>query len=105
MKQILNRDYFQVLEIRMDKRISLNEFKSHIDEYIKIGLDNFRVFRICQDDMECELTSNDNHFLYNSQNTKFIIKLGPVLKYGEYTLPIFKLNKETKKTKVSKSLN
>lgn len=92
---------FQVLEIKMDKRIDLNEFKSHIDEYIKIGLEYFRVFRICQDDLECELTSNENNFLYNSQNSKFLIKLGPALKYGEYSIPIFKLNKGTKKTKVN----
>ena len=85
----------------MDKRIDLNEFKAHIDEYIKIGLEYFRVFRICQDDLECELTSNENNFLYNSQNTKFLIKLGPALKYGEYSIPIFKLNKGSKKVKVN----
>lgn len=77
----------------MDKRIELNEFKTHVDEYLKIGLDNFRVFRMCPNDLECELTSPENQFLYLTQNTKFLIKLGPPLKYGEYVIPIYKLNK------------
>ena len=81
------------LEIRMDKRIDLNEFKSHIDQYLKIGNDNFRVFRMCPNDLECELTSYENQFSYLTQNTKFIIKLGPPLKYGEYVLPVFMLNR------------
>lgn len=76
----------------MDKRIDLSEFKSHIDEYLNIGLDNFRVFRMCPNDLECELTSFENQFLYLAQNTKFVIKLGPPLKYGEYVLPVYKLN-------------
>lgn len=77
----------------MDKRIDLNEFKNHIDEYLKIGVDNFRVFRMCPNDLECELTSYENQFSYLTQNTKFVIKLGPPLKYGEYVLPVYKLNK------------
>lgn len=83
----------RILEIRMDKRIELNEFKSHANEYLKISNDNFRVFRICQNDIECELTSHENQFSYLTQNTKFLVKLGPPLKYGEYVLPVFKVNK------------
>lgn len=77
----------------MDKRIDLNEFKAHADEYLKISNENFRVFRICQNDLECELTSHENQFSYLAQNPKFLIKLGPPLKYGEYVLPVYKLNK------------
>ena len=77
----------------MDKRIDLNEFKLHIASYLNISIDAFRVFRICQNDLECELTSHENQFSYLTQNTKFLIKLGTPLKYGEYVLPIFKLNK------------
>ena len=77
----------------MDKRIDLNEFKKHADSYLKINIENFRVFRICQSDMECELTACENQFSYLTQNTKFLIKLGPTLKNGEYVLPMFKLNK------------
>jgi hypothetical protein len=54
----------------MDKRIDLNEFKSHINEYLKIGNDNFRVFRMCPNDLECELTSYENQFSYITQNTE-----------------------------------
>ncbi|CAF0833958.1 unnamed protein product [Brachionus calyciflorus] len=100
IKSVLNENKdlgIKILEVKMDKRISLTEFKSHIDEYLKLGLDNFRVFRISPDDIECELTSNDSQFLYNIQNNKYLIKLGPPLKYGEHILPIFKLNRETKK--------
>lgn len=77
----------------MDKRIDLSEFKSHVDEYLKIGVDNFRVVRLCQNDLECELTAGENLFLYLANNSKFIIKLGPPLKYGEYVLAVHKLNK------------
>jgi hypothetical protein len=77
----------------MDKRIDLNEFKSHIDDCLKLGSDNFRVFRMCQNDLECELTSNENQFFYLTQSSKFLIKFGPPLKYGEYCLPVYKLNK------------
>lgn len=77
----------------MDKRIELNDFKTHISDYLKIANDNFRVFRICQNDLECELTSHENQFSYLTQNTKFLIKLGTPLKYGEYVLPVYKLNK------------
>ena len=77
----------------MDKRIGLSEFKSHIDQYLRIGNDNFRVFRMCPNDIECELTASDNQFSYLGNNTKFVIKLGPPLKYGEYVLPVFKLAK------------
>lgn len=77
----------------MDKRINLTEFKTHVKDYLQICNENFRVFRICQNDVECELTSHENQFSYLTQNTKFLIKLGPPLKYGEYVLPVFKLNK------------
>lgn len=77
----------------MDKRIDLSEFKSHVDEYLKISVDNFRVFRMCPNDLECELTSSENQFLYLANNSKFLIKLGPPLKYGEYVLAVFKMNK------------
>lgn len=77
----------------MDKRIELNDFKSHISSYLNIQNDNFRVFRICANDIECELTSYENQFSYLTQNTKFLIKLGTPLKYGEYVLPLYKLNK------------
>ena len=79
----------RTLEIRMDKRMDLNTFKSHVNEYLKLGNDNFRVFR---NDFECELTSYENQFSYLTQNTKFVIKLGPPLKYGEYVIPVYKLN-------------
>lgn len=82
----------RILEIRMDKRIDLKEFKSHINKYLKMNDDDFRVFRICQNDLECELTSHENQFTYLTQNTKFLIKLGPPLKYGEYVLPVYKIN-------------
>lgn len=61
--------------------------------FFKISNDNFRVFRICQNDLECELTAHENQFSYLTQNTKFLVKLGPPLKYGEYVLPIYKLNR------------
>ena len=80
----------RTLEIRMDKRMDLNTFKSHVNEYLKLGNDNFRVFR---NDFECELTAYENQFSYLTQNTKFVIKLGPPLKYGEYVIPVYKLNK------------
>ena len=83
----------RTLDIKMDKRIDLNEFKEHIDEYVRLLPLNFRVFRMCPNDMECELTSIESQFLYLSQNSKFVIKLGPPLKYGEYVLPLYKLNK------------
>ena len=83
----------KTLEIKMDKRIDLNEFKAHIDEYLKLSSVNFRVFRMCPNDIECELTSYESQFLYLAQNSKFIIKLGPPLRYGEYVLPVYKLNK------------
>ncbi len=79
----------------MDKRISLDGFKSHVNEFLNIGNDNFRVFRISQNDAEYELTSHDNQFFYTTQNTKLMVKLGPPLKYGEYVLPVFKVNKLT----------
>ena len=77
----------------MDKRIDLNEFKAHADEFLKIQPINFRVYRMCQNEMECELTSSENQFQYLAQNSKFIIKLGPPLRYGEYVLPVYRLNK------------
>lgn len=84
----------------MDKRIGLDELKSHINDYLKIGAENFRLFRICQDDSENEVINNENQFLYNGTNSKFLVKLGPALKYGEYLSSVFKLNRGTKKTKV-----
>jgi hypothetical protein len=44
-------------------------------------------------DMESELTAFENQFFYFAQMTKFVIKLGPPLKYGEYMLPVYKLYK------------
>ena len=77
----------------MDKRIDLGDFKSHVDEYLKISVDNFRVLRMCPNDLECELSAGENLFLYLANNSKFLIKLGPPLKYGEYVLAVYKLNK------------
>jgi hypothetical protein len=76
----------------MDKRIDLNEFKAHVEDHLKIQPLNFRVYRMCPNEMECELTSYENQFLYLAQSSKFIIKLGPPLRYGEYVLPVYKLN-------------
>ncbi len=83
----------RILDVKMDKRIDLHEFKSHANDFLRISNENFRVFRICQNDLECELTAHENQFSYLTQNTKFLIKLGPPLKYGEYVLPIYKLNR------------
>ena len=84
----------RTLEIKMDKRIDLNEFKMHISGFLKLSNENFRVFRMCPNDFECELTSCENQFSYLTQNTKFVIKLGPPLKYGEYVVPIYKLSRD-----------
>ena len=78
----------------MDKRIDLKEFKKHVGSFLKLNNENFRVFRMCPNDFECELTSCENQFNYLSQNTKFVIKLGRPLKYGEYMVPIYRLNRE-----------
>ena len=79
----------------MDKRIDLHQFKTHIDSNLALGNENFRVYRICHNDIECEISSPDNQFSYIPQNSKFLIKLGPPLKYGEYVLPLFMLNMST----------
>ena len=84
----------RTLEIKMDKRIDLKEFKKHVGSFLKLNNENFRVFRMCPNDFECELTSCENQFNYLSQNTKFVIKLGRPLKYGEYMVPIYRLNRE-----------
>ncbi len=57
-----------------------------------IDVSEFRVFRVCHNDMESEFTREENQFQYVSSNSKLIIKLGPLLKYGEYSVPIYKLN-------------
>jgi hypothetical protein len=77
----------------MDKRISLEAFKSHVNDFLRLGNENFRVFRITQNDAEYELTAQDSQFSYLTQNTKLMVKLGPPLKYGEYVLPVFKVNR------------
>lgn len=77
----------------MDKRIELAHFKSHLDEYLKLSSLNFRVYRMCPNEMECELTAAENQFLHLQQNSKFMIKLGPPLNYGEYVLSMFQLKK------------
>jgi hypothetical protein len=84
----------RTLEIKMDKRIDLKEFKKHVGSILKLNNENFRVFRMCPNDFECELTSCENQFNYLSQNTKFVIKLGRPLKYGEYMVAVHKLNRE-----------
>lgn len=77
----------------MDKRINMIDFKIHIKSYIDVNTDEFRVFRICSNDIESEFTRNENQFQYIPNNSKFIIKLGPPLKYGEYLVPVYKLIK------------
>jgi ubiquitin C-terminal hydrolase len=84
----------RTLEIKMDKRIDLSDFKLHISSFLSLTRDNFRVFRMCRNDFECELTSCENQFSYLTQNTEFVIKLGRPLKYGEYVVPVYKLSKE-----------
>lgn len=79
----------------MDKRITIIDFKRHIKNYLNVCTENFRVFRMGPNDFESELTRNENQFQYIPPNSKFSIKLGPVLKYGEYLVPVYKLNKNT----------
>ena len=92
---IINNDSStRTLEIKMDKRIDLTEFKNHVGSFMNLTNENFRVFRLCPNNFDCELTSCDNQFSYLTQNTKFVIKLGRPLKYGEYMIQIFRLNVE-----------
>lgn len=77
----------------MDKRLTLYEFKRHLELYLNLEAEQFRLFRLFQNDIECEITHNESQFLYLAQQTKFIIKLGPACKYGEYLVPIYKMNK------------
>lgn len=79
----------------MDKRISMLEFKKHIQMYIDMNCDDFRVFRQCQNDVECELTHTDTPFQFLMSNSKFVVKLGPSLKYGQYVVPVYKLVKDS----------
>ncbi len=71
------------------------DFKRHIKNYINVNTDDFRIFRVGPNDFESELTRNENQFQYIPHNSKFITKLGPILKYGEYLVPVFKLIKNT----------
>ena len=77
----------------MDKRITMIDFKRHIKSYININLDDFRIFRMGPNDFESELTRNESQFQYIPLNSKFVTKLGPILKYGQYIVPVFKLIK------------
>ena len=79
----------------MDKRITIIDFKRYIKNYININTEDFRVFRMGPNDFESELTRNENQFQYIPQNSKFLIKLGPVLKYGEYLVPVHKIIRNT----------
>lgn len=79
----------------MDKRISMMEFKKHVQMNLDMNCEDFRVFRQCQNDVECELTQSDAPFQFLMNNAKFVVKLGPSLKYGEYLVPVYKLVRDS----------
>jgi hypothetical protein len=79
----------------MDKRISLSQVKSYLNEFLNVGVENFRLIRMCSNDIEYELNDNDSHLPFLSQNYKIIVKLGPALKANENSVPIYKFNKVT----------
>ncbi|XP_057313910.1 ubiquitin carboxyl-terminal hydrolase 47-like isoform X1 [Hydractinia symbiolongicarpus] len=81
----------KVLQLNIDKRITLKELKDKIENEIDIKADLFRVYRLYSNNQEFECTRLDEQLTSYLDDTKIIIKLGRALKHGEFRIKIYLL--------------
>ncbi|CAL1532778.1 unnamed protein product [Lymnaea stagnalis] len=80
----------RVLTVSVDKRITLGAFKQHLQPYVGVGCNLFKVYRVYSNNQEFEsvrLTDTLSFF----EDGKFNIKLGRALQPGEHRVKVFQL--------------
>uniref|UniRef100_A0A646QG70 Ubiquitin carboxyl-terminal hydrolase 47 n=1 Tax=Hemiscolopendra marginata TaxID=943146 RepID=A0A646QG70_9MYRI len=81
----------KMLRVLVDKRITLGAFKKELEPYVGVAVNYFKVFRFYGNNQEIECFRLNENLGSFSDDTKVIIRLGRVLRKGEYSVKIFQL--------------
>lgn len=81
----------KVLRVLLDKRITLGSFKKELESYIGVPVNYFKVFRFYGNNQEIECFRLSETLGSFTDDTKVIIRLGRVLRKGEYNVKIYLL--------------
>lgn len=81
----------KMLRVYLDKRISLAAVKKELEQYIGVGTDCFKIYKIYSNNQEFECTRLNENLMSFTEDTRLTVKLGRALRKGEYKVKIYQL--------------
>uniref|UniRef100_T1J5G5 Ubiquitin carboxyl-terminal hydrolase 47 n=1 Tax=Strigamia maritima TaxID=126957 RepID=T1J5G5_STRMM len=81
----------RMLRVLVDKRITLGAFKKYLEPYVCVATNYFKIYRLYAYNREFECSRLNENLAAFGDNTKVFVRLGRVLRKGEYNLKIYQL--------------
>ena len=81
----------KILKVLVDKRMSINKLKELIQQYVKIPMEYFKIFRQLQMENECTRL-HDSLSVTFKEEERLVIELGRALRKGEFKVKLYYLN-------------
>lgn len=79
------------LQVLVDKRITLGCFKKELEPHVGVAVNYFKVFRLYGSNQEFECSRLNENLVSFCDDTKVVVRLGRVLRKGEYNVKIYQL--------------